>query len=311
MKASEKCKICQLEKSHESVFKSINKSIINIESGKLKKSMASVIRGINEKYGTGLTPMNASRHKAHFLTETIEIKKEDITKTPPTEVYSQSGDLQYTNAQEIIDSMEDRHRSFSEAYVHEFNHNQRKAYKSTYDSDMTDESARANASRLIANDSNNVAWYIKYLNHEKSKRIMISPSFVIDGYQEIYDRCMGLEAVMDKSGEYTGNISFMAKEANKALEMIGKSIQMWDKKEQPTDQTLYKKILEDFISNKLNPLTASVELEKAGIEMPELLKIALRKVDPSIIEQPPTTEGMHISELSDEELNNLEIQNES
>lgn len=305
MKASEKCKICQLEKSHESVFKSINKSIINIESGKLKKSMASVIRGINEKYGTGLTPMNASRHKAHFLTETIEIKKEDITKTPPTEVYSQSGDLQYTNAQEIIDSMEDRHRSFSEAYVHEFNHNQRKAYKSTYDSDMTDESARANASRLIANDSNNVAWYIKYLNHEKSKRIMISPSFVIDGYQEIYDRCMGLEAVMDKSGEYTGNISFMAKEANKALEMIGKSIQMWDKKEQPTDQTKYKQILEDFISNKLNPISAGIELGKLNIEPPKALLIAMGKVDPSVLDKPAISDSDDMGEYSDEELSRV------
>lgn len=307
MKASEKCKICQLEKSHKSVFNSINKAVVDIEAGKLKKSMASVIRGINKKYGTELTPMNASRHKAHFLTETIEIKKEDVTKTPSIEIYSKEGELEY-DIEEITEGLNPKHKMFCELYVNDCNRNGSKAYKEVYGTDNVEHTSRAGA-WLIRTNKNNLL-YIKHLTEIRREEIGVNENYVLETTKEVIERCMQAEPVFDKQGDPTGEWTFNANGANKALSELGKYLKMDKPKEETTDQIKYKQILEDLLNNKLNPFTAGIELGKAGLALPEVVKIAMTKIDSSILDKPAITDDMNLDDLTDDELDRLEIEND-
>ncbi len=63
----------------------------------------------------------------------------------------------------------------------------------------------------------------------KLKRIRteINADWVVSNFKRIFERCMQVEAVTDKEGNTTGEYRFDAKGANKALEMLGRSIGMF------------------------------------------------------------------------------------
>ena len=294
------CKICLLKKSHPEAHERITTQIMKGSDLSIQK----LLKILNNEFNINITPMNYQSHKGH----TLDGKVHELKETPKVKVYSKEGNLQYTNIEEIIKNLNPKHKLFCELYVNNCNRNGSKAYKEVYGTDNVDKTARTNAWVLRSNTDNML--YIKHLTEIRREEIGVNENFVLEQTKELIDRCMQAEPVFDKQGDPTGEWQFNANGANKALAELGKYLKMDKPKEVTPDQNLYKKILEDFISNKLNPLTASVELEKAGIEMPELLKIAMRKVDPSILDKPAITEDMNLDDLTDEELDRLEAEND-
>lgn len=294
------CKICKLKKSHPEAHKRITAQIMKGSEISIQK----LLKILNKEFNINITPMNYQSHKGH----TLDGKVHELKKSGPTvEVFSKEGDLQYTNIEEIIENLNPKHKLFCELYVRTFKRNGTKTILEVYGSDMTNESASVSASRLLSNA--NVNLYIKHLDKIEKEELGLNVNYVLKNLKAVAERSMEAEPVKNKDGDIIGDYVFNAPGANKALELIGKHFQMWDKKEQPADQTLYKKILEDFISNKLNPISAGIELGKLNIEPPKALLIAMGKVDPSILDKPAITDEMNLDDLTDDELDRLETEN--
>jgi len=120
---------------------------------------------------------------------------------------------------------------------------------------------------------------------------------------ENYSRCMQANPVLDKYGEETGEFIYNPNGANKALELIGKHLGMWDKKVETKDnQEIYQDIIEKLLLNQINPITAGLEMGKHNLPVPDALKIAMNKVDPSVLDKPPLMDTEDMSEYTDEEL---------
>jgi phage terminase small subunit len=296
------CKVCKLDRTHPKAYIKLTREIEN--PGKL--SMTKFIEQLNEEYGIDLNKMNVSRHKTHMEGNVHELKSKDRkqpqkNKEPDgeMEVYSPEGELLYTNIKEIIKSLNERQREFCELFVNTYNHNATAAYQEAFDCENYG-SAASMASGLLKNL--NVILYINYLVEERSKRLKISSSFVLTGLMENYARAMQAEPVLDREGFPTGVYSYNPNAANKALELIGKHLAMWDKK---TDDNhdMVKKIIEKLMSNEITPLIAGLELGKyKNAAIPEALKIAMQKSDASGLDKPTINQSDDMRDYTDEEL---------
>lgn len=294
--AGRPCKVCGLKKTHPEAFRLITEEI---SKEKRKAKIKQLIGTLTERFSLKVNGVNIHRHKEHLLRKAEKNSKKEDTQ-PEMEIYSKEGELQYSNIKEIIDSLSQEHKLFGNLYVNKYHHNGTRTYKKVYGTDIDSDTAAAAASRLLRNV--NISAYVKHLNQLKADSIGLTTSYVLEGLMEVKDRCMEATPVLTKEGIETGDYIFNAPGANKALELLGKHLSMWDKKEQPTDQIKYKQILEDLLNNKLNPFTAGIELGKAGLEMPEVIKIAMRKVDPSILDKPAIMDSDDMGEYSDDEL---------
>lgn len=303
--AGRPCKVCGLKKTHPEAFRLITEEISK-EKGKAK--IKQLLGTLTERFSLKVNGVNIHRHKEHLSRKTEKNSPKEKPQSK-VEVYSKEGDLQYTNIKEIIDNLNPKHKEFCELYVNDCKRNGSKAYKEVYGTDIVDQTARGGAWAIRTNQNNLL--YIKYLDEIRKEELGLNVNYVLENLKLVAERCMEAEPVKNKDGEIIGDYVFQHAGANKAIELIGKHLQMWDKKEQPTDQNLYKQILEDLLNNKLNPFTAGIELEKAGLEMPEVVKIAMRKVDPSILDKPVILDDMNLDDLTDEELDRLEIENNS
>lgn len=79
-----------------------------------------------------------------------------------------------------------------------------------------------------------IAEYIAKLKQDRSKKTEIDAAWVLAAAKKVHDRCMQEEAVVDRDGAPTGEYKFEHSGANKALEIIGKHIDVQaflDKKE--------------------------------------------------------------------------------
>lgn len=77
------CKICSMQKTHESIYTRITSKLLN----KGGESIAKFTKAINKEYGADITEMNISRHKKHmwdvaFVNGELLIKKKTKKKTP-------------------------------------------------------------------------------------------------------------------------------------------------------------------------------------------------------------------------------------
>lgn len=298
------CKVCKLKRTHPEAYKKLINQII--KPGEL--STAKFVKKLNEEYDLNLTKMNASSHKAHM--DSIKGKPKKKKKSPEKEaqemeVYAPDGELLYTNINEIIADLDKKEKLFCEAYVNIHNHNATGAYLEIYQSD-TYGSAASGASRLVKKI--NIQLYISHLINERSKNLKISSSFVITGLMENYSRCMQSEPVIGKDGEPIGIYNFNPAAANKALELIGKHIQMWDKKaETPGNQKIFESIIEKLMLNQINPIAAGLEMGKHNLPVPDALKIAMQKVDPNVLDKPPLMDSEDMKDYSDEELERVAV----
>lgn len=303
------CKICNLKKDNPKAYKNITDKIEGRVDSTL--SMAKFVKKLNDEFSLGIIEMNVSRHKAHYLKNKLSkkpSKKKKSPKKPPAEmeVYSKEGELLYTNIQEIIDDLEDKEKLFCEAYVNTHNHNGTSSYMQIYQTDNYG-SAAVLANKLLKKV--NVQLYLSHLMDKLSKSLKVSSSFVITGLMTNYSRCMQADQVMGRDGEPIGIYNYNANAANKALELIGKHIQMWDKKD-IGNKEVYQQIIEKLLLNQISPINAGLEMGKHNLPVPDALKIAMQKVDPKMIEPPKgiDADDLDVSDLSDEELDQLILQ---
>ena len=63
---------------------------------------------------------------------------------------------------------------------------------------------------------------------ERSSRVFIDATFVLERLREIVDRCMTALPVFDRDGEPTGEWQFDSRGALKGLELIGRHVGMFD-----------------------------------------------------------------------------------
>lgn len=70
----------------------------------------------------------------------------------------------------------------------------------------------------------NIASFIAALKAKRSEKTTINAAWVLNAAKRVHDRCMQEEAVTDRQGAPTGEYKFEHYGANKALEIIGKHI---------------------------------------------------------------------------------------
>lgn len=298
--AGRPCKICKLEKSHPEAHRLITEEI-NKPKGEPK--IKSLLKILKERFSLNINTQNVHRHKGHSVKKQEKPDKE-------MKVYSEEGELIYTNIAEIIEDLEPKHKLFCEEYTNTFNHNATAAYMAVFDANHYG-SAASQACKLLKNT--NILLYIGHLVEERSKSLKISSSFVITGLMENYTRCMQAIPVLDRHGFETGEYIYNAVGANKALELIGKHLGMWDKKVETKDnQEIYQRIIEKLLLNQINPITAGLEMGKHNLPVPDALKIAMQKVDPKMIEPPKRIDSgdLDVNQLSDEELDQILLREE-
>ncbi|MCP4753401.1 MAG: hypothetical protein GY866_21130, partial [Proteobacteria bacterium] len=297
------CKICNLEGTNQIAFDRINEAIENGEK------MAKVVREINEEFGLNLTPMNASRHKKHYMEQKDAPKRKkntlDIILPKPTgrnnitkvEVIENRSEIP-KNIKKLIERMELEWVMFSEEFVKHFN--QTEAYQSVYGCDRL--RAAHGGSDLMKNPD--VLQYISYLITSRRERTRVTADYVLNLLVTNAERCLQAVPVLDREGNEVGDWMWNAPALNKSAELLGKYMGMWDRSQQKDEdkQQYFTDILQMLIQKKINPITASYELDKRELPIPEGLKLAMKKVDPSQFKDDGARERDDYSNYSIEEL---------
>lgn len=85
----------------------------------------------------------------------------------------------------------------------------------------TESSARVTACKMLTNA--NIEQKISEMKLKRSDNTAINAAWVLKNAKRVFDRCMQDEAVMSQ-GEPTGEYKFEHSGANKALEIIGKHV---------------------------------------------------------------------------------------
>lgn len=122
-----------------------------------------------------------------------------------------------------------QYERFAREYVVDYNGTQ-----AVIRAGYSEKSAASQASRLLRNDK--VLARVRELQHEQAERLCISADWVVLKLVDVTHKAMQAEPVMKynfatKEMEETGEYLFDSKGANRALELIGKHIGMFDKRE--------------------------------------------------------------------------------
>ena len=137
-----------------------------------------------------------------------------------------------------MNELNEKQKIFVSEYLKDFNGT--RAYKAAYPSCKTDGTARANASKLLANT--NIQQAMQKKADERLDEIDVDVAYIINGIKEVTERCMQKQPVMEfdyeekclrqkevelfdedgnpagKAGVYT----FNARDGLKGLELLGK-----------------------------------------------------------------------------------------
>lgn len=70
----------------------------------------------------------------------------------------------------------------------------------------------------------NVLDFLKSVKEKVAEEVQIDAAWVLRQAVKVHERCMQAEAVIDKEGGHTGEYKFEHSGANKALEIIGKHV---------------------------------------------------------------------------------------
>lgn len=118
--------------------------------------------------------------------------------------------------------MTDQQKAFCDEYLRCFN-----ATKAAISVGYSEKTARIQASQILALDE--VSLYIDSRLKTISEKAEVDSVWVMRRFKEISDRCVQAEPVLDFEGNPTGEYRFDSSGANKATEMLGKIIGVFEK----------------------------------------------------------------------------------
>lgn len=117
----------------------------------------------------------------------------------------------------------EKQKRFCEEYLKDLNGTQ-SAIRAGY----SKRSANEQAARLLAKD--NVNEYLNKLRQKIEDDNKLTIQWVLDELVKNKERAMQEEPVYDKEGNETGEYTYQGAVANKAIELIGKHLGMWQNK---------------------------------------------------------------------------------
>lgn len=118
--------------------------------------------------------------------------------------------------------MLDSHKRFADKYFETLN-----ASKSAIYAGFSEATSRQGAYQLLQKED--IQEYLERLRAEAAEKSGISREWIIERFKEVSDRCIQAEPVMDKNGMETGEYKFDSAGVNKATEMLGKIIGIFEK----------------------------------------------------------------------------------
>jgi phage terminase small subunit len=129
------------------------------------------------------------------------------------------------------------------------NHN---GEQSAVDAGYSKKSAKVIASRLLRKP--HIAKEIARRQGKLRERSGIDAQFVLNGFAEVFERCMQHEAVTDKDGKPVGEYNFNASGANTALTKMGDHIGFFTKEDRNHNAADVSRLSADMIEGGLRSL---------------------------------------------------------
>jgi phage terminase small subunit len=115
-----------------------------------------------------------------------------------------------------------KQKAFCEQYLVDLNATQA-AIRAAY----SKKTARSISCELLTKPD--ISNYIGKLIEKRQKRTEVTADYVITNLRTVTDRCMQTEPVLDHGGKETGEYRFDSRGANRALELLGKHLGMFEK----------------------------------------------------------------------------------
>ena len=117
----------------------------------------------------------------------------------------------------MTSKLTDKQKTFCEEYLIDLN-----ATKAAIRAGYSEKTAAAIASQNLI--KLNISEYIAELKAKRSESTAIDAAWVLRQAVKVHERCMQAEEIKDREGGSTGEYKFEHSGANKALEIIGKHI---------------------------------------------------------------------------------------
>lgn len=118
--------------------------------------------------------------------------------------------------------MQENHKRFADKYFETLNGKESAIYAG-----FSEDTAKQQAWQLLQRDD--ISEYISSLKAEYAEKSGISKQWVIERFKEISDRCVQEIEPVTVQGMPTGEFKFDSSGANKATEMLGKIIGVFEK----------------------------------------------------------------------------------
>lgn len=144
---------------------------------------------------------------------------------------------------------------------------------------------------------------IEAAKQERSKRTHLTQDYVVKNLLEVVERCMQRAPVCNMKGEQIQDEEernvwqFNARDANKALDLLGKHLGMFQGNGTGRPPT-HKEIFERYLNEELSLKEAAIEFEMNSLPIPETIRILLAKEQP---EPEDPSKGQYMV-ISDEEM---------
>lgn len=129
--------------------------------------------------------------------------------------------------------LNDKQKLFCDEYLVDLNATQA-AIRAGY----SKKSARQIASDMLSNPY--ISEYIAILKKERSEKTKIDAAWVLKASVDLYNKCMEAEPLKDQDGNDSGYAKFQSAGAGKALELIGKHVDVQAYNEKTTSETTLK-----------------------------------------------------------------------
>jgi len=294
------CKICKLKKSNPKAYKKISNQINRDEKG----TTAKFLRELNEEYKLNIILMNVQRHKTHMDGNVTELKSESkstvgqkrTVKTGALLINSPNTinfpDVDPKYIQFLINYRENGYRDKEGA----LKGTGLKRAKTAYDI-MKRPEVQAALNEMKAIDfielkvtgNQIISGLGKIAHHPEIKHLMYDEegeliTNIREWPEELRHALQGVEKELITTSDKDGNESTREKykfkfesslSAFKELRKHFMDVELYKRGEDKEE--IYKQIIEKLISDQINPIAAGLEIDMLGRDVPEALKIIMRK----------------------------------